>query len=118
MRAVRISIILFLVIGAVTVVGVVMNHCVCEKMQQHLDALPSRADAAGEREFVALEGYWQEQRGWLRFTSNAALWRVTNDLVGDVCLYGRARSQGEYDAARRRLASAIQEMSRPGWTAH
>lgn len=118
MRAVRISIILFLVIGVITVGGIVMNHCVCEKMQRHLDALPSRADVAVEQEFVALERFWQERRGWLRYTSNAALWRVTNDLVGDVCLYGRAQSQGEYDSARRRLSSAIQEMSRPGWTAH
>ena len=118
MRAVRISIVLFTAVAVLVVLGSVMNHRVCRQLRQRLDALPAQVDEVSESQFESFESVWYRWRGWLRFTLNAALWRTANDLVGDVCAYGRAGAQDEFDVARGRLSLAIQEMSRPGWAAH
>ncbi len=118
MRAVRTSIVLFLAVAVLVVLGSVMNHRVCRQLRQRLEDLPPQVDEVTASEFESFELVWHRWRGWLRFTLNAAFWRTANDLVGDVCAYGRAGSQAEYDAAKGRLTLAIQEMSRPGWAAH
>ena len=120
MRSIRISVGLFLLMAAVVCAGVIMNYHVCTAMTHMLNRLPEQAAAIHSYQVEELESFWQTWQKWMRPTMNPNIWRSVNDLVGDVCLYGRVGESAavEYAAARQRLLAAIKEMSRPERVAH
>ncbi len=115
MRAVRISLVLLVLMAAVMTLSVCMNRHVCGTIKGMLQALPEQAAEVKATDAAALEEFWRAWRGWMRPVMNTNLWRSVNDLLGDVVLYGRMGDQAavEYAAARHRLFTAIDEMSRP-----
>lgn len=120
MRAVRVSVVLFLLMAAVVAGGVIMNRHVCGSMTRMLRKLPEQAGAASVSGTEEMSAFWETWRQWMRPTMNPNIWRTVNDLVGDVRLYGGMGESAatEYAAARQRLFFAIEEMSRPERVAH
>ena len=115
MRAVRISLVLFLLMIALVVGSMVMNRYVSETMRQAVEALPAIPDEQAVLSVRTLTDFWGRWRGWMRPTMNQTVFRTVNDLVGDLGVYTPLLDGGipEYAGARARLLSAIEEMSRP-----
>ena len=115
MRAVRISLMLFLLMIALVVGSMVMNRYVSETMRQAVEELPAIPDEQAVLSVRALTDFWGRWRGWMRPTMNQTVFRTVNDLVGDLGVYTPLLDGGipEYAGARARLLSAIEEMSRP-----
>jgi len=115
MRAVRISLVLFLLMIALVVGSMVMNRYVSETMRQAVEELPAIPDEQAVLSVHTLTDFWGRWRGWMRPTMNQTVFRTVNDLVGDLGVYTPLLDGGipEYAGARARLLSAIEEMSRP-----
>ena len=115
MRAVRISLVLFLLMIALVVGSMVMNRYVSETMRQAVEELPAIPDEQAVLSVRTLTDFWRRWRGWMRPTMNQTVFRTVNDLVGDLGVYTPLLDGGipEYAGARVRLLSAIEEMSRP-----
>lgn len=115
MRAVRISLVLFLLMIALVVGSMVMNRYVSETMRQAVEELPAIPDEQAVLSVRTLTDFWGRWRGWMRPTMNQTVFRTVNDLVGDLGVYTPLLDGGipEYAGARVRLLSAIEEMSRP-----
>lgn len=115
MRAVRISLMLFLLMIALVVGSMVMNRYVSETMRQAVEELPAIPDEQAVLSVRTLTDFWGRWRGWMRPTMNQTVFRTVNDLVGDLGVYTPLLDGGipEYAGARARLLSAIEEMSRP-----
>ena len=115
MRAVRISLVLFLLMIALVVGSMVMNRYVSETMRQAVEELPAIPDEQAILSVRTLTDFWRRWRGWIRPTMNQTVFRTVNDLVGDLGVYTPLLDGGipEYAGARARLLSAIEEMSRP-----
>ena len=115
MRAVRISLVLFLLMIALVVGSMVMNRYVSETMRQAVEELPAIPDEQAILSVRTLTDFWGRWRGWIRPTMNQTVFRTVNDLVGDLGVYTPLLDGGipEYAGARARLLSAIEEMSRP-----
>lgn len=115
MRAVRISLVLFLLMIALVVGSMVMNRYVSETMRQAVEELPAIPDEQAILSVRTLTDFWGRWRGWIRPTMNQTVFRTVNDLVGDLGVYTPLLDGGipEYAGARARLLSAIAEMSRP-----
>ena len=115
MRAVCISLVLFLLMIALVVGSMVMNRYVSETMRQAVEELPAIPDAQAVLSVRTLTDFWGRWRGWMRPTMNQTVFRTVNDLVGDLGVYTPLLDGGipEYAGARARLLSAIEEMSRP-----
>ncbi|MBE6661558.1 MAG: hypothetical protein E7605_09185 [Ruminococcaceae bacterium] len=115
MRAVRISLVLFLLMIALVVGSMVMNRYVSETMRQAVEELPAIPDEQAVLSVRTLTDFWGRWRGWMRPTMNQTVFRTVNDLVGDLGVYTPLLDGGipEYAGARARLLSAIEEMSRP-----
>lgn len=115
MRAVRISLVLFLLMIALVVGSMVMNRYVSETMRQAVEELPAIPDEQAVLSVRTLTDFWGRWRGWIRPTMNQTVFRTVNDLVGDLGVYTPLLDGGipEYAGARARLLSAIEEMSRP-----
>lgn len=112
MKAFWISVALFLVMLAMVVGSMVMNRHVSGSMRALMEALPE-SPAPGATD--ALESFWGAWRAWMRPTMSQTTWRSVNDLVVSLGAYAMLGEQGtpEYAGARRQLACAIEEMSRP-----
>ena len=115
MRAVRISLVLFLLMIVLVVGSMVMNRYVSETMRQAVEELPAIPDEQAVLSVRTLTDFWGRWRGWMRPTMNQTVFRTVNDLVGDLGVYTPLLDGGipEYAGARARLLSAIEEMSRP-----
>ena len=115
MRAVRISLVLFLLMAVVIVGSMVMNRYVSGTMRRTVEALPAVPDEAALHSVGELTVFWGRWRRWMRPTMNQTVWRSVNDLVGELGVYTPLLDGGipEYAGARERLLSAIEEMSRP-----
>ena len=115
MRAVRISLVLFLLMIALVVGSMVMNRYVSETIRQAVEELPAIPDEQAVLSVRTLTDFWGRWRGWMRPTMNQTVFRTVNDLVGDLGVYTPLLDGGipEYAGARARLLSAIEEMSRP-----
>lgn len=115
MRAVRISLVLFLLMIALVVGSMVMNRYVSETMRQAVEELPAIPDEQAILSVRTLTDFWGRWRGWMRPTMNQTVFRTVNNLVGDLGVYTPLLDGGipEYAGARARLLSAIEEMSRP-----
>ena len=115
MRAVCISLVLFLLMIALVVGSMVMNRYVSETMRQAVEELPAIPDEQAVLSVRTLTDFWGRWRGWMRPTMNQTVFRTVNDLVGDLGVYTPLLDGGipEYAGARARLLSAIEEMSRP-----
>lgn len=119
MRAVRISLVLFVLMGVVIVGSMIMNHRVTSHMYRVVDALPPVPDAQVGEALAELEAFWQRWREWMRPTVNPNTWRSVNNLVETLAVYGQlgSKTEAEYVGTRIQLLLAIKEMSRPEWAA-
>ncbi len=115
MRAVRISLVLFVLMLVMIMGSMIMNRYVSGTMQALVEALPAFPDEQALSSIHELTAFWRRWRGWMRPTMNQTVWRTVNDLVGDLDVYTPLLDAGvpEYVGARERLLAAIEEMSRP-----
>ena len=115
MRAVRISLVLFLLMAVVIVGSMVMNRYVSGTMRRTVEALPAVPDEAALHSVGELTVFWGRWRRWMHPTMNQTVWRSVNDLMGDMGVYAPLLEEAtpEYAGTRERLLSAIEEMSRP-----
>ena len=104
MRALRISLVLFAVLIALIAVGTWYGRCVCEDMQEAIDALPDKPDDRAAAQAAELRDEWRERTPWLRPILNRTVVRTISDLVDDAL--------PEYCSTKQKLLGAIDEMRR------
>lgn len=114
MRALRISLVLFAVLIALIAVGTWYGCCVCEDMQEAIDALPDTPDDRAAEQAAALRDEWRERTPWLRPILNRTVVRTMSDLVSDLAIYADPAVDAlpEYRSTKQKLLGAIDEMRR------
>lgn len=114
MRALRISLVLFAVLIALIAVGTWYGRCVCEDMQEAIDALPDKPDDRAAAQAAELRDEWRERTPWLRPILNRTVVRTISDLVDDVAIFADPALDAlpEYCSTKQKLLGAIDEMRR------
>ncbi len=111
MRAMRISLCLFLLVMLVVVTGAIGVARVKGEMTKELEALPEAAGAAAEQLSLSVER-WQSARWWLRLCLHRSQFRAVEERLLELflCAAMGDEAQTEYTLARQALTLAVEEM--------
>ena len=115
MRALYVSVVLFLLMLGVIASSMVMNRHVCKEMQQALEALGDKPTEEAVARLAELQAFWLRWRDLVRLTVNQTVWRAVNDSTMALVEYARLGDEAlpEYAGTKAQLLCAVQEMSRP-----
>ena len=115
MRALYVSVVLFLLMLGVIASSMVMNRHVCKEMQQALEALGDKPTEEAVARLAELQAFWLRWRDLVRLTVNQTIWRAVNDSTMALVAYGELGDEAlpEFVGAKTQLWCAVQEMSRP-----
>ena len=114
MRALRVSIVLFLLMVALIVASTLYGRHVCAELERVLSDMTDEPSEQNARLAQSILDYWTAQTPYLRPIVNRTVVRTVSDLVGDLAISASpdAEALSEYRAAKHKLLGAIDEMRR------
>lgn len=114
MRALRISLVLFALLMALMIVGMVVIQRICNRMERLLQTLPDLPTQEGWEQAATLRDYWNKRRGVVHPAVNHTELNAVTDLMDSLLIYANPTSDEavEYSRTRLLLCNAIDELRR------
>ena len=114
MRALKISLVLFVLLLALMIGGMIVIQKICNRMEVMLGTLPDLPTEEGWEQAAELREYWHRRRGIVHPAVNHTELNAVTDMTDSLVIYADpdADEAVEYRRTRVLLYNAIDELRR------